>query len=170
MMEYRVFQTNWGFIGLVGKGNTITSLTLPFPNRDPVLQALHQMGGRTLVENPAILPGLTEQLVAYFAGQRVEKWDCVPDLSVCPNFTRQVLLTAAQIPYGTVITYGMLAQSAGYYRRARAVGQALKRNPLPIIIPCHRVVATSGLGGFSAPGGLETKKALLKLEGYLKAV
>lgn len=169
MMEYRVFQTNWGFVGLVGKGNTVTSLTLPLPSQDPVLQALRQIG-RKLVENPALLPGLTDQLAAYFAGQRVEKWDCVPDLSVCPNFTRQILLATTHIPYGTVMTYGMLAQSTGYYGGARAVGQALKRNPLPIIIPCHRVVAASGLGGFSAPGGLETKKALLKLEGHLKAV
>lgn len=167
-MEYCIFQTDWGFVGLAGNSNGVSSLLLPLPDPEQVLQAIGQIDGRIMVYNPDLLPGLTEQLKAYFAGHRVEKWDCELDLSLCSVFTRRVLQAAAGIPYGTVMTYGTLAQIAGCWQGARAVGQALKRNPLPVIIPCHRVVAASGLGGFSAPGGLETKKALLELEGLCR--
>ncbi len=164
MLEYRVFSTHWGFIGLIGKDRKVRSLTLPLPAPELVHQALRCTGSEKLIENPILLPGLTEQLTAYFAGQRVDRWDCEPELTSIPDFTRRVLQAAAQIPYGTVQTYGSLAREIGCSRGARAVGQALKRNPLPVIIPCHRVVAAGGLGGFSADGGLETKKALLELE------
>ncbi|MGE5544761.1 MAG: methylated-DNA--[protein]-cysteine S-methyltransferase [Bacillota bacterium] len=167
-MEYNVFQTDWGFVGLVGSGNEVSSLILPLPAKDLVLRSLGQTREGKLAYNPVLFPRLTEQLQAYFAGYRVDEWACEPDLSLCSDFTRRVLLATALIPYGAVQTYGMLAQNAGCSRGSRAVGQALKRNPLPIIIPCHRVVAAGGLGGFSAPGGLETKKALLKLEGHGK--
>ena len=152
MLEYRVFSTRWGFIGLVGHDRKASSLTLPVPVPEMVHQYLHWTGGVKLVENPTLLTGLTEQLKAYFAGQRVDSWDCDPELTAVPNFTRQVLLAAARIPYGTVQTYGSLARELGRSRGARAVGQALKRNPLPIIIPCHRVVASNGLGDFPLPG------------------
>lgn len=87
------------------------------------------------------------------------------DLSFLSPFTRQVYALARTIPYGQTWTYGQLAQVLGRPKAARAVGQALARNPLPIIIPCHRVVNAQGrLHGFSAPGGLQTKAWLLQWE------
>lgn len=166
--EFCVFKTDWGFVGLVGNNHRVSSLILPLPEPTLVAHNINREWGGKQIENPRLLPGLQEQVKAYFAGHRIEQWDCEPDLAACSEFTRRVLLAAALIPYGTVQTYGMLAREIGCYRGARAVGQALKRNPLPLIIPCHRVVAAGGLGGFTAPGALQTKKALLELEGSIK--
>ena len=73
------------------------------------------------------------------------------------------------IPRGETLTYGQLAAKAGYPGAARAVGQVMARNCLPLLIPCHRVVGSNGLHGFSAPGGLATKQRLLEIEGQLAA-
>ena len=78
---------------------------------------------------------------------------------------RAALAACMRVPYGRTETYGRLAAAAGNPRACRAAGGALKRNPSPIVIPCHRIVASDGIGGFSARGGLVTKKALLALEG-----
>ena len=96
----------------------------------------------------------------YFKGERVEFNRYNVDLSSCSDFTKRVLEEVRKIPYGEVRTYKDIAEKIG--TGYRAVGQALKKNPTPIIIPCHRVVSTKGLGGFSA--GVEIKKELLKLE------
>ncbi len=165
--EFCVFETDWGFVGLVGNNHRISSLILPLPEPTLVAQNINRVCEGKQMENPQLLPGLQEQVKAYFAGHRIEHWDCELNLAGCSDFTRLVLLAAALIPYGTVQTYGNLAREIGCNRGARAVGQALKRNPLPLIIPCHRVVASVGLGGFTAPGALQTKKALLELEGSL---
>jgi methylated-DNA-[protein]-cysteine S-methyltransferase len=80
-----------------------------------------------------------------------------------------VLQTARRIPMGSVWTYGQVARTIGQPKASRAVGQALGRNPIPIVIPCHRVVAADGgLGGYSGGGGLESKRLLLRLEGALQ--
>ncbi len=165
-LEYCVFRTEWGFMGLAGRQGRASSLALPLPFPDQPYQILTQINKEKLVENRTLLPLLTEQLKAYFAGSRIDKWNCELDLAYLPKFTRQVLLATCQIPYGSVKTYGELAQNIGCPQGARAVGQALKRNPLPIIIPCHRVLAVGSWGGFTATGGLEAKKALLRWEGY----
>ncbi|MFI5028912.1 MAG: methylated-DNA--[protein]-cysteine S-methyltransferase [Solirubrobacterales bacterium] len=94
-----------------------------------------------------------------FAGARL-------DLSGVPQFHREVYLAASDIPPGKTASYGEVAERLGRPGAARAVGQALARNPLPVLIPCHRVLAANGAaGGFSAPGGLTTKARLLELEG-----
>ena len=102
-----------------------------------------------------------EQLTAYFAGNRKTF-----DLSLKPTgteFQLQVLNELQKIPYGTTVSYGDIANRIGRPKAVRAVGAANGRNPLPIIIPCHRVIGASGdLTGFG--GGIPTKKALLKLE------
>ena len=163
ILEYRIVATRWGFIGLVGQGSKLRSLILPLPVPELVQQALLRSGEDKLIENPTLLPRLTRQLTAYFAGHRVERWDCEPELTMMSEFTLRVLLVAARIPYGTVQTYGALARDLGHSRGARAVGQALKRNPLPIIIPCHRVIAKDGsIGGFG--GGLAMKRKMLEIE------
>jgi methylated-DNA-[protein]-cysteine S-methyltransferase len=117
--------------------------------------------------NAVALKPIAAQLRAYFAGARTE-FDVSLDLDRLTPFQRSVLTTARRIPAGTVWTYGQVAQTIGKPRASRAVGQALGRNPMPIVIPCHRVVASDGgLGGYSGGGGLASKRWLLRLEGAL---
>lgn len=104
------------------------------------------------------------ELAEYFAGQR--RSFAVP-LALCglPPFTRKVLAELQTVPYGETLTYGELAARVGAPRAARAVGRAMAANPLPIVIPCHRVVAGGGrLGGYSGGEGLPTKQWLLAFE------
>ena len=105
------------------------------------------------------------QITAYLNGER-QDFDLTLDLGALTPFQRQVLLTTARVPRGKVATYGEIARRIGKPQASRAVGQALGQNPVPIVIPCHRVVASDGtLGGYSGGGGLETKKQLLTIEG-----
>jgi methylated-DNA-[protein]-cysteine S-methyltransferase len=106
---------------------------------------------------------LYQDLMRYFAGDKVSFLAYPIDLSDLPEFTCRVLVAARRIPHGTRLSYGELAGKIGRPKAARAVGQALGRNPIPIILPCHRVVGKTGaLVGFSA--GLNWKKTLLDLE------
>ncbi len=105
------------------------------------------------------------QLSDYLAGRRT-RFNLPVDLASLTPFQQQVLAAAAEVPPGQVATYAEIAQRIGRPRAYRAVGQALGRNPVPILIPCHRVIATDGsLGGYSGGGGLKTKAHLLALEG-----
>lgn len=126
-------------------------------------------------EQPADIPGnpaqeqvltrCAQQLTEYYQGSR-RVFDLPIDWSILPPFRRLALQATARIPYGSVITYGALAKAAGNAAAARAAGGALAHNPWGIVVPCHRVVGADGsLHGFSAPGGLDSKARLLRLEG-----
>jgi methylated-DNA-[protein]-cysteine S-methyltransferase len=105
------------------------------------------------------------QLDEYFAGDR-RNFDLPLDLRLAREFGRAVLNELARVPYGELTTYGALAARAGKPRAARAVGMVMNRNPVPIVLPCHRVVGSTGsLVGYG--GGLDRKRALLELEGAL---
>ena len=105
-------------------------------------------------------------LQRYFQGERIEFNDVPVDLDGLTEFRRSVLVAARNLMYGDVCSYGQLAEACGSPRAARAIGGALASNPVPVIIPCHRIVASDGrLTGYSAPGGENTKWALLKMEG-----
>src|SRR5437588_19241 len=105
-------------------------------------------------------------IVAVLSGEAVDLSFVVLDTDRVPVFDRRVYEAARLIPPGATRTYGEVAHLAGARREARAVGQALGRNPFAIVVPCHRVVAANGrLGGFSAHGGVETKRTLLAIEG-----
>ncbi len=114
--------------------------------------------------DPAALAAIVAQLQEYFSGARWQ-FDFDLNLSHSTPFQRRVLQAASRIPWGEVWTYGQVARAIGKPQASRAVGQALGRNPVPIVVPCHRVVASDGgLGGYSGGGGLESKKWLLRLE------
>lgn len=118
-------------------------------------------------QNRTALAPFVQQLQEYFTGDRTA-FDVPLDLHAQSPFRQSVLGTARKIPSGTVWTYGQVALALGKPKASRAVGQALGHNPIPIIIPCHRVVASNGnLGGYSGGGGLKSKQALLSLEGAL---
>lgn len=112
-------------------------------------------------ESALLTEGLA-QLAAYFA-RRLQRFDLQLDWGTGLN--TDVRRAMAAIPYGETRTYGQIAKAVG--APAQAVGQACGANPLPILIPCHRVTGTNWFGGFSAPGGVETKAALLRHEGAL---
>lgn len=116
-------------------------------------------------QNASTLAIMGKELGEYFAGTRSD-FDLPLDLDPVTTFRRAVLQVARTIPAGTVWTYGQVAQALGKPQASRAVGQALAHNPIPIVIPCHRVIAgDGGLGGYI--GGLENKRYLLNLEGAL---
>lgn len=107
-----------------------------------------------------------EQILEYLAGKR-RFFDLAIDWSFTTPFQKHVLEITQFIPFGDILTYGQIAAKLGKSSASRAVGGALGRNPLPIIIPCHRVVAANGtLTGFSAADGIATKQWLLELEGH----
>ncbi|MFH9086097.1 MULTISPECIES: methylated-DNA--[protein]-cysteine S-methyltransferase [unclassified Streptomyces] len=136
--------------------------------RDRALERLAARLGADPVEDPdsPLLAEAIRQLRAYFAGRRHD-FDLPLDWSLISGFNRQVLRELASgVPYGTVVGYGDLAGRVGQPGGAQAVGAAMGANPLPVVVPCHRVVESGGgLGGFG--GGLETKRKLLALEGVL---
>ena len=105
------------------------------------------------------------QLDEYFGGHR-HRFELPVDIDSLADFNRRVLQELARVPYGEVVTYGELAARSARPRAARAVGTVMNRNPLPIVLPCHRVIGSTGkLVGYG--GGLERKEALLRLEGAL---
>ncbi|MGW7257805.1 methylated-DNA--[protein]-cysteine S-methyltransferase [Streptomyces sp. NPDC054834] len=136
--------------------------------RDRALERLAARLGTEPVEAPGspLLAEATRQLWAYFAGER-HTFELPLDWSLISGFNRQVLRElASAVPYGAVVGYGDLAGRVGQPGAAQAVGAAMGANPLPVVVPCHRVVESDGgIGGFG--GGLETKRQLLALEGVL---
>jgi len=155
-----VVETAAGWVGILATQHGVKRLTLPVKNRQAVLVELgveekditHDAGGA----------GLADRLKHFFMGEPVVFKEGF-DLTGSTDFQKQVYGAACRIPYGQTKTYGALAKEIGRPGAARAVGQALGANPLPILIPCHRVTAADGgLGGYS--GGINHKKKLLSLE------
>jgi methylated-DNA-[protein]-cysteine S-methyltransferase len=118
------------------------------------------------VEPPPEVAHAIDGITALLRGEPVDLLDVVLDMDGVPEFHRRVYELTRQILPGETKTYGELAMALGEPGAARAVGQALGRNPFPIVVPCHRVLAAGGKsGGFSAPGGVTTKMRLLEIEG-----
>jgi methylated-DNA-[protein]-cysteine S-methyltransferase len=132
---------------------------------DAALDELSADFGARVLRMPKRVDRVRRELDQYFAGTR-RNFDLETDLSPVPAFHRQVLRELARVPFGQVTTYGALAAQVGRPRAARAIGGAMNRNPIPIVLPCHRVIGSNGkLVGYG--GGLDRKEALLRLEGAL---
>jgi len=159
---YAVFATSAGWMGILGSPQGLFVTTLPCPSAEEARRMLGDRVTRAACP-PDSFNDLIERFQRYFTGQPVDFPDRL-DLSAGTLFQRRVWETARNIPYGETRSYAWIARQMGKPRAMRAVGQALGRNPLPIIVPCHRVVAgDGGLGGFT--GGIAMKINLLKLEG-----
>ena len=160
-LKYITFNTNKGWMGILGSTKGLLVTTLPQPTAQEARQLLGDRVNYATC-SPRRFEDLMERLRTYFDGHQVAFPDEL-DLSGATPFQRQVWEITRLIPYGKTRSYLWVAEQIKQPGAARAVGQALSRNPLPIIIPCHRVVnSDGGLGGFS--GGLEMKKYLLSLE------
>jgi len=130
---------------------------------DDQLERLTKIAGPCVLRSPKTVDPARRELDEYFAGRR-RVFDLALDLRALPPFTVSVLHELARVPYGETTTYGALAAAVGRPRAARAVGTVMNRNRIPIVLPCHRVVGSSGdLVGYA--GGLDLKITLLELEG-----
>ncbi len=154
MTYYRYMDSPVGRLLVAGDDAGLRLIRFPKGNR-PDLPEAHWVEARKPLEEAV------QQLEAYFAG-KLKKFSLNMCLDVTP-FQKKVLTALQQIPYGETASYGEVAEKIGNPSASRAVGQANARNPIPIIIPCHRVVGSNGtLTGFG--GGIEVKQALLDLE------
>ncbi|SIO00610.1 methylated-DNA--[protein]-cysteine S-methyltransferase [Halodesulfovibrio marinisediminis] len=135
--------------------DTLTEISLQWADGESATEELSDMGKQ-----------LQDCLLRYEAGEPVQWPDIYFALEKMTPFGQKVLTALMQVPYGKTVTYGELAALAGSPNAARGVGQVMARNRWPLIIPCHRVVSASGLGGFSAQG-LDMKRYLLDIEGVL---
>ena len=136
-----------------------------FRPEDDVVEDLARRISPRVLEAPARLDRVRRELDEYFEGRRTD-FDVPIDWSLTKGFTRRVLNATARIPFGELGTYASVAGAAGSPRAVRAAGNALGANPMPVVVPCHRVVRTGGaLGGYT--GGIERKEFLLRLEGRL---
>jgi methylated-DNA-[protein]-cysteine S-methyltransferase len=143
----------------------LVRVAYPFREPEAVLEDLARRVSPRVLEAPERLDDIRRELDEYFEGRRHD-FSVPIDWSLTRGFGRGVLRATAQIPFGEVKTYADMARAAGSPRAVRAAGNALGANPMPVVVPCHRVVRTGGgFGGYT--GGLERKEFLLRLEGRL---
>jgi methylated-DNA-[protein]-cysteine S-methyltransferase len=165
MQHYHLFETKLGFAGIAWGDDGVTRFRLPDPDREA---AAKQFRGRTEAPPPAAIATVVDQARRYFDGERIDFTPIPLDLSGIEPARRAIYDALRKVPFGETVTYGELAKRAGATapQAAQDVGVAMARNPVPLIIPCHRVLAAGGkLGGFSAPGRTEAKQRMLALEG-----
>lgn len=154
-----------GRLLIAGTKAGLALVSFPFGDDDAVLAGLAARISPRVIESPARLDGARRELDEYFEGRR-KTFDVALDWSLTAGFGRKVLKATARIPFGKTSSYQRIAAAAGSPAGSRAAGNALGANPLPIVVPCHRVLRTGGaLGGYG--GGTERKQYLLELEGAL---
>jgi methylated-DNA-[protein]-cysteine S-methyltransferase len=165
LLRYAIFETRWGHFGLAGTDFAIYRTCLPQRNpRRVKAQLLNALPSAR--EDTGLLEPLQQQIIAYFEGAAVG-FD--RDISIAwqnsSPFGVRVLSACRALGFASTVSYGQLAKNIGRPSAARAVGRVLAKNPVPLIVPCHRVICANGkMGGFSALGGVSLKKKMLELE------
>jgi len=162
-MIYCVLETDEGFVALAASDIGLFACTLPSESAAAATSRIMQTAIGLEPADESRFGDLPDRMRAYYAGRNVGFCDVRLDLTGYGPFHVLVKLAAQQIPYGQLRTYGELAQVAGAPRAARAAGRAMANNRMPVVVPCHRVVSSSGPGGFSA--GMKWKHKLLRMEG-----
>jgi methylated-DNA-[protein]-cysteine S-methyltransferase len=161
-VAYASVDSPFGLLTVAATPRGLVRVAYPDRSVEEVLEDLARRVSPRILEAPSLLDGVRRDLDEYFAG-RSRGFGTAVDLSTVQGFTRRVLKATARIPFGTVTTYRQIAARAGSPRAYRAAGNALGANPVPIVVPCHRVLHSGGgLGGYT--GGLERKQFLLALE------
>jgi len=163
--KYTIFETKWGYFGLAGTEKGLLRSHLPLNDPEKVKSRLLIFSQAPRFEK-RLFKTVQDQITAYFEDACINFKTDIPIILDCTgNFSRVVLSACRDIKFGEVLTYSALAKRMGRPKASRAVGNALAKNPLPLIIPCHRVIRSDGkIGGFSAPGGMNTKAKLLRHE------
>jgi methylated-DNA-[protein]-cysteine S-methyltransferase len=164
-VSYASLDSPFGKLTVAATERGLVRLAFPEEDRDAVLERLASRISPRIVEAPGPLDSIRRELDEYFAGSR-QQFELPLDWTLVGPFARRVLRAAGEIPYGSVLSYTQVAAEAGSPRGSRAAGNALGSNPIPIVVPCHRVLRSGGaLGGYA--GGLERKRWLLELESAL---
>jgi methylated-DNA-[protein]-cysteine S-methyltransferase len=166
--HYHVFETAAGFCALAWSDRGVTRFLLPMDTAESVGRLMRRrVKDAKPGEPPADVAAVVAAARRYFLGEETDFGGVRLDLDGRDTFSMQIYDAARRVGWGSSTTYGALAQEVGAGREAtRDVGQAMAKNPTPLIIPCHRVLAAGGkIGGFSAPGGSKTKIRMLELEG-----
>ena len=160
------FPTELGWMALAGTGPVLQQLTFGHTTAAKAARTLRR-ALTVPVDDGAWNPRLVRRLIAYAAGVADDFQDVPIDLGPRTAFQTRVVLQLRQIAYGQTVSYGELARRAGSPRAARAVGNCMAGNPIPLVVPCHRVLPSGGaLGSYSAPGGASMKARLLAMERY----
>jgi methylated-DNA-[protein]-cysteine S-methyltransferase len=164
-ITYSSIESPFGALLAASSRRGLVRLAFPEESLDTVLEGVARALSPRILEAPARLDPVRRELDEYFAG-RLTSFRATLDWTLVGPFARKVLRATAAIPYGGVLSYQQVAAEAGSPRGSRAAGNALGSNPIPIVIPCHRVLRSGGaLGGYG--GGLDRKRWLLELEGAL---
>lgn len=166
--HFSLFDTALGRCGVAWSEHGVTRVALP----DATDQALRARLAPAVEAPPsAAIAGVIAQITSHVRGAPGALEIIVLDMTGVPAFYREVYAAAREIPSGQTVSYGALATRLGKPGGARAIGQAMGRNPFPIVVPCHRVLAArQAAGGFSAHGGVATKARLLAAEGFTLAL
>lgn len=166
-LKYTIFKTKWGFFGFLADKKGLLRTILPMSNYQKTKKYLlvGMFGG--ISKDRELYFGLQKAIKDYYNSSYVDFKKPRFSISLPKSNTLicKVVKVCKAIPLGKTITYSQLAKKAGFPKAARAVGNILAKNPLPLIVPCHRVIRADGkIGNFSAPGGSKTKKKMLELE------
>jgi methylated-DNA-[protein]-cysteine S-methyltransferase len=161
-VAYTVVPSPVGDLVVAATRKGLVRVGFPHETSDAVIEELAALLSPRVLESPAELDEVRRELDEYFEGRRT-RFEVPIDMSLTRGFTRKVLRATSKIPFGSVSTYREMARKAGNDRAYRAAGNALGSNPIPIVVPCHRVLHSGGgLGGYG--GGLDVKRYLLELE------
>jgi methylated-DNA-[protein]-cysteine S-methyltransferase len=165
--HFTLFDTAIGVCAIAWGPRGINSVQLPMGSEDKTRARIRQRHGEIPEAQPPVaVRRVIDRIVDLLAGKPDDLQDIALDLDGVPAFHRGVYAIARSIPPGETMTYGDIAKRLGGVELAREVGQALGRNPCPIVVPCHRVLAAGNKpGGFSANGGVVTKLKMLEIEG-----
>ena len=166
-MKYTIFKTEFGFFGLLAGKNALLRTSLPAASYESAQTDL-LVGLNGASEDKTLFQSLQKQIIDYFDGKRVIISGDIPiGLDNYSDFTKDILSACRKIPYGQTVSYSEVSAMAGRPKAIRAAGNALGNNPLPLIIPCHRVIKSDGTTGRfqkNKPGAANLKKEMLQLE------
>lgn len=162
--QYSIFKTKLGWFGVLGCEKGLVRTCLPVAFKEACQRRLLS-GIETAVPAKKAYRNLEKDILSYYKGQPVDFSEVPVCLEGFTAFQQEVLAALRLVKHGKIVSYGELARAVNSPKASRAIGSVMALNPLPLIIPCHRVIKTDGtLGYFSAPGGVHTKQHMLDLE------
>jgi methylated-DNA-[protein]-cysteine S-methyltransferase len=166
IFKYAIFLTAWGWAGFAVTAEGLRIFILPEEKKEDVLCRIKkELNSNHLFEDNKGWENLIQKVKEYYAGKKVDFTGFRLNLDSHTNFRKKILQTVQKIPYGEIRSYKEVAEAAGYPRAFRAVGSTMRNNPLPLVVPCHRVIKSDGsIGGFSGQKDNPLKKKMIDLE------